>query len=165
MDKILFDDWKVREYNAYNNRKKDYFLPFISMIFLLVFSIVCCMFFERALIMLFLLFLVCFICICLEWLKIKNNHLIIRNNQIEITNLFNKTHVYEVNIKELVLKIKRSFNRRSGGIILKFYDLNKNLICKYEDMLNYAMPYGEKTEWQKAIKNLGFKIDGRGYSI
>ena len=88
MEKILFDDWKVREYNAYNNRKKDYFLPFISMIFLLVFSIVC-MFFERALIMLFLLFLVCFICICLEWLKIKNNHLIIRNNQIAITNLFN----------------------------------------------------------------------------
>lgn len=34
-----------------------------------------------------------------------------------------------------------------------------NLICKYEDMLNKAAPWGfEKTSWERSIEGLDIKI-------
>lgn len=59
----------------------------------------------------------------------------------------------------MTLELRHSFNRRSGGIIMKFYDSKGNLICKYEDMLNRAAPWGfEKTSWERSIEGLGIKI-------
>ena len=156
---ILFDDWETRYDAALEYRKKNYIfslsLGCITCLFLLVGS-----FFKLSLIMPFFIFLLALISIILEWLKIKNNHLVIKNNQIEITNRFNKTRIYEINAKELVIMLRHSiFNRRSGGIVMKFYDSKKNLICKYEDMLNGITPFGvEKTNWVKSIEALGVKI-------
>ena len=42
---------------------------------------------------------------------------------------------------------------------MRFYDTNNNFICRYEDMLNFAAPLGEKnTNWEEAILNLKIKI-------
>lgn len=156
---ILFDDWETRYDEALRSRKKAY-------IFFLSYACITCLFslvgsfFKWPLIMPFFIFLLVLISIILEWLKIKNNHLVIKNNQIEITNRFNKTRIYEINAKELVIMLRHSiFNRRSGGIVIKFYDSKKNFICKYEDMLNGAIPFGvKKTNWEKSIEALGVKI-------
>ena len=155
---ILFDDWKVRQEGIFNRRKKDYNIGFICVGVLWLFSVVGMMFHWSVAIFL-VLSSITYLFIWLEWLKIKNNHLVIRSNQIEVTNRFNKTAIYKVQINELAIELRRSFNARSGGIILLFCDKDMHTIIKYEDMLNHAALYGlEKTNWEKGLEKLGVKI-------
>ncbi len=155
---ILFDDWETRQEFSFKRRKKKYIICSFFVGFSLVVSILV-MFFELAAIVAVVISLIVFIIVYLEWLKIKNNHLIIKKNQIEITNRYNKTVIYELDINELVLELRHSLNYRSGGIIMKFYDSQNNLIFKYEDMLNKASPFVcEKTNWEKSLESLGAKI-------
>lgn len=155
---ILLDDWLTRYPEAISFRKKEYLLSIICTSILLLITIIG-MFITIEAIVLFILALITFICVILEWLKIQNNHLIIKNNQIEITNRFKKTKIYEINLKEMTLEIRPSFNRKSGAIIMKFYDKNNKLICKYEDRLNRCLRFGKKiTIWEEKIKSLGIKI-------
>ena len=156
---ILFDDWETRYDSAFQHRKKAYFFSLICASFLLFISIVG-VFIEWPIIVMLVISLATLTSITLEWLKVKNNHLVIRNNAIEVTNRFNKTVIYDINIGEIFLKLRPSFNRRSGGIVMKFYDSKGNLICKYEDMLNGASPFGvERTNWEIRIAALGIRID------
>ena len=162
---ILFDDWATRYDTAFNHRKSAYILSLICPGFMLSASIIG-LFFDWSLIVMLILSLIVLINVILEWLKIKNSHLVIRENQIEITNRFSKTTIYPINMENIVLELKHSFNRRSGGIIMKFYDSNANLICKYEDMLNSAAPFGvTQTNWEKAITTLGLRIKDPGEII
>ena len=42
---------------------------------------------------------------------------------------------------------------------MKFYNTNGKLVCKYEDMINTAAPWGqEQTNWEKGLKGLNIKI-------
>lgn len=155
---ILFDDWTTRYDGTLKFRKRQYVVGIVCTSFLLLVSLIG-IFFEVG--MLFFLFIssIAFASVNLEWLKIKNSHLIIKSNQIMVTNKFNKTTVYNIDLNNLVVKLSHSFNLRSGGIVMKFYDMNNNFICKYEDMLNFAAPLGEKnTNWEEAILNLKIKI-------
>ena len=69
------------------------------------------------------------------------------------------TTYYKVHIHELTLELGYSFNRRSGGIVMKFYDTNRRLICKYEDMFNRAASKKKKkTNWENNLERLGIKI-------
>ena len=155
---ILFDDWQTRYAGAYKYRRRAYILSLICTGILLLVSLIG-LFFEWAFIVLLAFSLVVLMSSWLEWLKIKNNHLIIKPNQIEITNRFSKTTIYEISIDNLVLELRHSFNLRSGGIILKFYDSKNNFICKYEDMLNGAVPFGvPKSNWERSVESLGIKI-------
>ena len=155
---ILFDDWKVRQEGIFNRRKKDYNIGFICVGVLWLFSVVG-MIFHWSVAIFLVLSSITYLFIWLEWLKIKNNHLVIRSNQIEVTNRFNKTAIYKVQINELAIELRRSFNPRSGGIILLFCDKDMRTIIKYEDMLNHAALYGfEKTNWEKGLENLGVEI-------
>ena len=94
-DDILFDDWKLRRENAFKNRKREYIVVSILLGILLFLSIAA-LFFEFYLLIWLPIVLISILSGWLEWLKIKNNHLIIKNNQIEITNRFNKTKIYNV---------------------------------------------------------------------
>ena len=155
---ILFDDWQMRPDGALKSRKRAYTFCLLCISVLFWFSGVG-VFFELALLMPLVLAIITITVVFLEWQKVKNNHLIIRSNQIEITNRFNKTTIYKIHIHESTLELSHSFNRRSGGIIMKFYDSKGNLICKYEDMLNTAAPWGfEKTNWEKGLEGLGIEI-------
>ena len=155
---ILFDDWQMRRDGVLKYRTRAYTISlFCISILFLVLSVG--VFFELALMIPLVLALIAITVVFLEWQKVKNNHLIIKSNQIAITNRFNKTTIYKIHIHELTLELRHSFNRRSGGIILKFYDSKGNLICKYEDMLNTAAPWGlEKTKWEKSLEGLGIVI-------
>ena len=155
---ILFDDWQMRRDGVLKYRKRAYTISlFCISILFLVLSVG--VFFELALMIPLVHALIAITVVFLEWQKVKNNHLIIKSNQIAITNRFNKTTIYKIHIHELTLELRHSFNRRSGGIILKFYDSKGNLICKYEDMLNTAAPWGlEKTKWEKSLEGLGIVI-------
>ena len=157
-NRILFDDWAVRPDNAFNRRKKDYCWVLAAVCTMLVFSIVA-LFFVWPVIIVFVLSLISLISIILEWCKIKNHHLIIKENQIEVTNRFNKTTVYKINIKNMSLDLHTALVRRGGGIKMIFFDSDSNLVCKYEDMLNRASLLGEsKTDWEISIMALGIKI-------
>ena len=154
---IIFDDWKTRKENAFNLRCKDYIVSFIICIILLVLSFIM-IFVEFALILFFVLALIGLIVIWFEWLKIKNNHLIIKKDSIIITDRFNRSSVYNVSLSNLKIEIRHSINVKSGGIIMKFYD-NNALVCKYKDMINIASSFGEeKTTWERKIKSLGIEI-------
>ena len=159
MDKsLLFDDWSVRPEGVLKRRKIQYIFDFviIGILFLLC---VIGMFFHLGCIVLLVLSVIVYISILLEWLKIKNNHLIITKDQIEITNRFHKTKIYPLEIHESSIELRHSFDYRSGGIVMLFYDKNHQVICKYEDMFNHASPYGaKKTNWENALVNLGVKI-------
>ena len=154
---ILFDDWAVRSEAAFRNRKKVYFFCFACISFIIAVSVVG-VFFELGLAVVFGISLAVLTSVTFEWLKVKYNHLIIRENQIEITNRFNRTTIYPINISGIFLELKRSLNR-GGGIVMKFYNLKGNLICKYEDMLNEASFFGaEQSDWEKRITALGIQI-------
>ena len=130
----------------------------ICSIFLFLVSLIGVIFEVEILVFMFISLIV-FACVNLEWLKIKNSHLIIKSNQIIVTNRFKKTTAFNIDLNNLVIQLSHSFNLRSGGIVMKFYDMNNNLICKYEDMLNFAAPLGEKnTYWEQAILALNVKI-------
>ena len=155
---VLFDDWQTRHEGSLNSRRRAYT---VCIIFTSIWFSCSCVgaFFELALIAPIVLSFGALAVVLLEWQKVKNNHLVIKGNQIEITNRFNKTTLYKIHIHELTLELRHSFNRRSGGIIMKFYDSKGNLICKYEDMINGAAPWGfEKTSWERSIEGLGIKI-------
>ena len=155
---ILFDDWNVRCNGIFNRRKKEYHICSVSIGSLFLISIIGMMFHWASIVFL-ALSLIAYLVIWLEWLKVKNNHLVIRQDQIEVTNRFNKTTIHKIQINELVVELRHSFNQRSGGIIVSFYDKDKHMILKYEDMLNRAAPYGfEKTNWEKGLENLGVEI-------
>lgn len=155
---ILFDDWQTRCADVFKQRRREYML---CLILIGISNLFVCVgiFFEPVLIVPLVLFIIVFVVLLLEWLKVKNNHLVIKSNQIEVTNRFNKTTIHRIHIHELTLRIKHSFNHRSGGIILIFCDSKDNIICKYEDMLNNAAPWGfEKTSWERGIEGLGIKV-------
>ena len=157
-EKILFNDWETRIPGAIKYRKKNYILSLLCTSVLFVMSIIGCIFYWEVIVLL-LISAIVFIAVIFEWLKIKNNHLIIKNNQIEITNRFNKIKIYKINIDNVVLKIRSSFNRRSGGIIMIFLNQDNHQICKYEDMLNGASPLGvKKNLWEEKILSLGIKV-------
>jgi hypothetical protein len=157
--RILYDDWTTRYDGAVAYRKKAHCLSLMCTGFLLVVSMIG-VFIDLGMIVMLVISLIMLTFVTLEWLKIKNNHLIIRENQIEITNKYNKTTVYQINMNDIFLEINHSFNRRSGGIIMKFYDSKANFICKYEDMLNGASPFGVKqTRWEKSVAALDIRID------
>lgn len=162
-NEVLFDDWQMRCEGVLSRRRVAYTVCIIITSILASSSFVG-LFFEPALIVPLILSVIALASVVIEWQKIKNNHLIIRSNQIEITNRFNKTSIYKISIHELTLSLEHSFNRRSGGIIMKFYDTKDNLICKYEDMLNRAAPFGfEKTTWERSIEGLDIKmVDSSG---
>ena len=155
---ILFDDWNVRAEGVLKRRKIQYIFASVPIGILFVLSVIG-MFFHLACIVPLVLSVIGYMSILLEWLKIKNNHLIIIKTQIEITNRFHKTKIYPLEIQELTIELRHSFNYRSGGIVMLFYDKNHQVICKYEDMFNHASPYGvQKTNWENALANLGVKI-------
>lgn len=155
---ILFDDWQMRRDGVLRYRKRAYTFSLCCISILFLASSVG-VFFELALSIPLVLAIIAITVVFLEWQKVKNNHLIIKSNQIAITNRFNKTTIYKIRIHELTLELRHSCNRRSGGVIMKFYDAKGNLICKYEDMLNTAAPWGiEKTKWEKGIEGLGIEI-------
>nr|MDE6656855.1 hypothetical protein [Anaeroplasmataceae bacterium] len=94
----------------------------------------------------------------LEWLKVKNNHLVITKKSIFITNRFKKKKEYKVDLSNCYLALKPSV-KRGGGIWLQFYDNQDNFICDYEDVFNHASLYGEEpTRWEEAIKELNIPI-------
>ena len=158
---ILFDDWEVRREGCFNRRKKDYNIASVCNGVLCLFSVIGIIFHWGYFVPL-ALSSIAYLVIWLEWLKIKNNHLVIRSNQIEVTNRFNKTAIYKIQVNELTIELRHSFYARSGGIILLFCNKDMRTIFKYEDMLNYAAPYGfEKTNWEKGIEKLGVKIIDR----
>ena len=163
IDNILFDDWQTRNDDALKQRRGAYTFCLICLSILFLCSGVGA-FFELALIAPLVLSFIALIAVLLEWMKVKNNHLVIKSNQLEITNRFNKTKIYKIHIYELSLVLKPPFYQRGGGIIMKFYDAKGNLICKYEDMFNRAAPWGfEKTNWEKSIEGLGIEmIDASG---
>ena len=114
--------------------------------------------FEFAFVIVLILLIIVTVVVYLEWLKVKNNHLVIRTNQIEITNRFSKKVIYNIDYNNLKIKLEYSY-KRGGGIFLSFYDSNFNYITRYEDMLNYPTPYGEKRNcWEETIKTLGLEI-------
>ena len=155
---ILFDDWNIRRSNALKNRKKEYMISLIVIIILFFISFFG-VFMHWMLVISLLISLIGLVSIYIEWLKVKNNHLIIEKNSIKITNRFNKTYSYDINFDDIILKITLPFNIRSGGIMLNFHNKSGKLICNYEDMLNYASSLGdEKTLWEEKILSLGIKI-------
>lgn len=147
-DKILFNDWETRIPGAIKYRKNNYILSLLCTSVLFVMSIIGCIFYWEVIVLLLITAIV-FIAVIFEWLKIKNNHLIIKNNQIEITNRFNKTKIYKISIDNVILEIRSSFNRRSGGIVMIFLNQDNHQICKYEDMLNGASQLGAKKIYGK----------------
>ena len=158
IDNILFDDWQTRNDDALKQRRGAYTFCLICLSILFLCSGVGA-FFELALIAPLVLSCIALIAVLLEWKKVKNNHLVIKSNRLEITNRFNQTKIYKIHIDELTLELRPSFNKRSGGILMKFYDSKGNLFCKYEDMLNKTAPWGfEKTNWERSIEGLGIEI-------
>ena len=97
-EKILFNDWETRIPGAIKYRKKNYILSLLCTSVLFVMSIIGCIFYWEVIVLL-LISAIVFIAVIFEWLKIKNNHLIIKNNQIEITNRFNKIKIYKIKNK------------------------------------------------------------------
>ncbi len=159
---ILFDDWQTRCDGVLKQRRRAYTFSLISVSILFLASLVG-VFFELAIIAPLVISLIALIVVLLEWLKLKDNHLVMKSNQIEITNRFNKTTIYKIHIHELTLDLRHSFNHRSGGIIMEFHDSKGNQICKYEDMLNRTAPWGfEKTSWERSLQGLGIKITDAG---
>lgn len=154
---IIFDDWKTRNEKAFNFRRKNYVVSFITSLILVIISFIG-IFIELGSIVLFVLSLIALIDVVLGWLKIRNSHLLIKKDSIVILNRFNRSSVYDISLSALKIELRSSFNRRSGGIVMKFYNNNK-FICKYEDMINGASSFGEKeTKWERKIKSLGIEI-------
>ena len=129
---ILLDDWKVRCDGVFNRRKKEYHICSICIGSLCLISIIGMMFHWASIVFL-AISSIAYLVIWFEWLKVKNNHLVIRRDQIEVTNRFNKTTIHKIQIDELVMELRHSFNQRSGGIIVSFCNKDKHMIFKYED--------------------------------
>ena len=154
---ILFDDWAVRREGVLKGRKISYIVCFVCVGILFLGSAVA-VFFVFPCIVFFIIAVITLITLYNEWRKIKNSHLIIKSNQIEITDKTNKTYVFKVRAEQLIIELRHAC-RRGGGIIMRFYDVKGRMICEYEDMLNRAAPFQlPKTEWEKGIEELGVRI-------
>ena len=154
---IVFDDWMYRHPNSLKQRRIDYFLCAIPLCILTLVSIIG-VFFTLYAGLFLLLAIWSDVVVLLEYLKVKNNHLIITKEAIYITNKFNMTNEYLLDYKECSLEIRKSL-KRGGGIWLKFYDKNGKFLLKYEDMLNSPTMYGGKLlPWGEAIKSLQIPI-------
>ena len=157
---MVFDDWMYRNPDLLKHRRKDYFVCFISVWILGLVSIVGMFFSLYSVCCLFLAIYVN-MGLLLEYLKVKNNHLIITKKAIYITNRFKRTKEYLLDYKECSLEIQKSV-KRGGGIWLKFYDKNGKFLLKYEDMLNRPTMYGGKLlPWGEAIKSLQIPIEDK----
>ena len=158
---IVFDDWQYRTKGIIENIKKDYRLCFALLLVFLIASIIGLFF---SIYIVFMLFLAIYanVALLFQYLKIKNNHLVITTDSIYVTNRFNNTKKYKVNYKDCILEIKKSV-KRGGGIWMKFYDKNNTLLVKYEDMLNTPTMYGGKLlPWGEAIKSLEIQLIDKG---
>lgn len=155
-DIVLFDDWSVRrERDAYS--KTGFLLIVISLGSLLLFSLVG-LFFLPYLVIPMVMAVLALGAVVLQWLMIRHNHLVIKKNQIEITNRFCKTTVYPVSLRTLTLELRHHLDPKRG-ILMKFYDSSGKLVCKYEDMCNAAAPWGfPKTAWENGLTALGIQI-------
>ena len=154
---VIFDDWSYRHENSLKNRKKDYIICAIPLSMLMLISLVG-IFFSLYSLIAFMLSIGVNLAIIFEYLKVKNNHLIITEKIISVTNRFNVTKNFEVDYKDCSLEVKPSI-KRSGGLWLKFFDKNGKLLLKYEDMLNTPTMYGGKLlPWGEAIKSLQIPI-------
>lgn len=139
-ERIVFDDWLYRPKALIKQKKAEYLVFFILLWILFLASVIGMLFSLYS-----LLFLSLSICanigLMLEYLKIRNHHLVITDQAIYMTNRFNKTKKYLLNYKDCSLEIKESV-KRGGGIWMKFYDPKGTLLLKYEDMLNTPTMYG-----------------------
>ena len=84
-ESILFDDWRTRYDEALKFRKRQYVIGVICSSFLMLVSLIG-IFYDLGMLVFIILSLIAFVSINLEWLKIKNSHLIIKSNQIIVTN-------------------------------------------------------------------------------
>lgn len=152
-ERIVFDDWVYRPDLSIKQRKKEYLICFIPLWMLILVSVIG-VFFSLYSLLFLVLAIYANLILLLEYLKIKNNHLIITEHAIYVTNRFNVTKKYLLNYKDCSLEIKKSI-KRGGGIWMKFYDKKGNFLLKYEDMLNTPTMYGGKLlPWGEAIKSL-----------
>ena len=89
-EKIIFDDWQYRPKGIIENIKKDYCLCFVLLLVFLIASIVGLFF---SIYIVFMLFLAIYanVALLFQYLKIKNNHLVITTDSIYVTNRFNNT--------------------------------------------------------------------------
>ena len=159
INNILFDDWETRNVDkAYKNRKIGFRVAIIFPLILALLTGVL-MFLRPKYITWFIMMSVISLCCHFCWLKIKNCRLIIKTDKLEITNRFGKTTIYNIASNDLVIEIKFPVDIRLGGIIMKFYDSDKNFIAKYEDMINYSYPIGKKARiWERKLESTGIKI-------
>ncbi len=155
---VLLDDWLVRDEKLIKSRLKEYkiILAFIAIVS--VMSLVITFFYWQISIVA-LLFIITLVYGYFEYLKNKNNHLIIYENGIKITNRFKKEKTFDLTPNQYSITLKNGINRGSG-LFLIFKDQDGDVITKYEDMFNYPSPYQEdKTEWEIKIKEVGCKIN------
>ena len=154
---IIFDDWSLRPNGVTEQRKKDYLLCLIPLCFLNLFSLVLCFFYLAPLVF-FIISLIALAILFFEYLKLKNAHLVITEEAFYVTNRFGKTKKYLLSYKNCSIVLAQSA-KRGGGIWLKFYDQNKTLIFRYEDMLNIpALHNGQLTSYGKALSILQIPI-------
>lgn len=155
---ILFDSNETAFKGAFDYRKKEFILGVSGSGLLLLISFIK-VFSSPGFVFLFIIATLLLVDAILCFMKVKNGSLIIRNNLIEITDGFNKTKYYEVDISKLTIDISYYSNRKSRIYILKFYDENGELVCKYRDLLNGISPgKGRNIYWQEKINSLGAKI-------
>jgi len=158
-EKILFDDWKVRNEYIVNSRKKDYKVSFSTLLILLLISTIIVITEWRTFIIL-LIELIVLLLFYLEWLNHKNSHIIVTTKAIYIINRYNKIKEYKVNINECSIELKEAIKK---GILYKFYDRDKKLLCKYYDLYNTTSTYREPlTEWEIGLKSLNIDIKDNG---
>jgi len=152
-EQIVFDDWLYRSENAIKRRKKEYFICLIPVCILNLMCLIG-LFFSLCVLVVFVLAIWVDIVLLLEYLKIKNQHLVITEQAIYVTDRFHITKKYLLDYKDCSLELRQSV-KRGGGIWLKFYNKNGKLLLKYEDMLNRPARYdGKILPLGEAIKSL-----------
>lgn len=155
---VLFDDWLVRNEKLIKSKLKIYHILLASLAIINAAVIIMTIFYWQIIIA-ELLFLITLICVLCEYLKVKNNHLIIYENKIKIINRFHKEKTIDLIPNQYSITLKYGINRGSG-LFLIFKDQDGKVITKYEDMMNYPSPYQEaKTEWEIKIKEIGCIIN------
>ncbi len=158
MMNVLFDDWLFRDEKRIKPRLKLYQLLLVFLTIINV-AILIMTFFYWYIIIFALLFITTLVYGYFEYLKVKNNHLIIYENRIQIINRFKKEKIFDLTPNQYSINLKDGINRGSG-LFLIFKDQDGKVITKYEDMFNYPSPYQEdKTEWEIKIKEVGCRIN------
>ena len=156
-DDVLFDDWATRDPAIYARHKRVYAFSFV-LIGVSFLSVVIASFFFVYLFILAGLFALTLLCLLYQFLRIKNGHIQIYNDNIVIVNAFGNKKVIPYVKDKTSLMIKRTFANRPTGIVMTFLEGEK-IICKYKDYINVASMYqAPKTSWEVGIKALGLKI-------